>query len=243
MLHTLLLYLLRFLFLYIGLLSSLLPLSYVAHLPTAFYARSLLSNILLLTCAFFGLLASGPLTLTRYGRRSTQWLAGRAFKHAMYLSTGAHFDIVEGKQHLSNRPAVFIANHQTELDVLLLGTIFPPFCSVTAKKSLSYMPFLGWFMSLSGTVFIDRANRSLALKAFDGAAAEMQREQQSVFIFPEGTRNNAQGPELGAFKKGAFHLAVKAEVDIVPIVSACYAGVLSVKETRFTGGSIPVKGT
>lgn len=125
----------------------------------------------------------------------------------------------------------------------MLGEIFPPWCSVTAKKSLRVVPFLGWFMALSGTVFIDRTNRSTALKAFEGAAREMQGKRQSVFIFPEGTRSNADGPMLLDFKKGAFHLAIQAGVPIVPVVIACYVGVLSVREKRFRGGSVPVIGT
>ena len=98
----------------------------------------------------------------------------------MRLSTGVEFDIVSGQEHLNTRPCVIIGNHQSELDVLLLGTIFPPYCSVTAKSSLNLMPFLGWFMALSGTVFIDRSNRSDALKAFEGAAEEIKRERQNV---------------------------------------------------------------
>ena len=96
-------------------------------------------------------------------------------------------------------------------------------------------------MALSGTVFIDRADRTSAVKAFEGAAEEMKREKQSVFIFPEGTRSYASGPEMGNFKKGAFHLAVQAGVPIVPVVCANYWGVLSVKERRFRSGRIPVK--
>ena len=97
-------------------------------------------------------------------------------------------------------------------------------------------------MALSGTVFIDRSNSASAHAAFDKAAAEMRKERQSVFIFPEGTRSYAEGPEMGAFKKGAFHLAVKAGVDIVPVVAGNYWGVLSVREQRFRAGRIPVKG-
>ena len=160
----------------------------------------------------------------------------------MAWTTGIHFEIVEGKEYLDTRPCVLIGNHQSELDVLLLGTIFPPYCSVTAKRSLRLVPFLGWFMALSGTVFIDRSNSASAHAAFDKAAAEMRKERQSVFIFPEGTRSYADGPEMGAFKKGAFHLAVKAGVDIVPVVAGNYWGVLSVREQRFRGGRIPVKG-
>lgn len=160
----------------------------------------------------------------------------------MYYTTGVRFEIVEGEEHLSTRPCVLIGNHQSELDVLLLGTIFPQYCAVTAKSSLKRVPFLGWFMALSGTVFIDRSDRQSAVKAFEGAAEEMRRERQSVFIFPEGTRSYAAGPELGAFKKGAFHLAVQAGVPVVPVVCANYWGVLSVRERRFRGGRIPVKG-
>ena len=97
-------------------------------------------------------------------------------------------------------------------------------------------------MALSGTVFIDRSNRSDALKAFEGAAEEIRRERQNVFIFPEGTRSYAKEPTLGAFKKGAFHLAVKAQVDVVPVVAGCYWGVLGAGERRFRAGRIPVKG-
>ena len=126
--------------------------------------------------------------------------------------------------------------------MLLLGTIFPRYCSVTAKKQLKRMPFLGWFMALSGTVFIDRSNRNTAMKAFEGAAEEMRDKRQSVFIFPEGTRSNAEEPMLLPFKKGAFHLAIQAGVPIVPVVSACYWGVLGVREWRFRRGRIPVIG-
>jgi lysophosphatidate acyltransferase len=113
---------------------------------------------------------------------------------------------------------------------------------VTAKKSLKYWPFLGWFMTLSKTVFIDRANRATARAAFDGAANTMRTERQNVFIFPEGTRSYAEKPELLPFKKGAFHLAIQAQVPIVPVVVANYSNVLNVKRKQFNPGTIDVSG-
>ncbi len=221
-------YLLYILYTYIFLTTTLFLLSHYLRLPTlGFYARCLSSYLALLICASYGVLASLALRPIGYHRIS-QYTTGRAFKHLMRLATGVRFEI-ENAEHLSTRPAVFIANHQTELDVLLLGTIFPPYCSVTAKSSLKRIPFLGWFMALSGTVFIDRANRATAMAAFDNAAGEMRRERQSVFIFPEGTRSYGDGPELLPFKKGAFHLAVKAGVPVVPCVVANYNHVLSVR--------------
>jgi lysophosphatidate acyltransferase len=161
----------------------------------------------------------------------------------MWFTTGIQFAIEDPNDYLNKtRPAVFIGNHQTELDVLMLGHIFPKYCSVTAKKSLKNVPFLGWFMALSRTVFIDRANSTNARQAMAGAAEEIQREKQSVYIFPEGTRSYAKEPTLLPFKKGAFHLAVQAGVPIVPVVVANYSDVLYAKEWRFNAGTIPVKG-
>jgi lysophosphatidate acyltransferase len=203
--------------------------------------RLMMSYILLAACAAYG--GTAALVLRLVGmHRISQWLTARAFKWTMGLTTDVWFHVVSGHQHLNTRPAVFVGNHQTALDVLLLGAIFPKYCSVTAKKQLKQIPFLGWFMAVSGTVFIDRGNRSTALKAFEGAGGEIRDKKQSVFIFPEGTRSNTKEPTLLPFKKGAFHLAVQAQVPIVPIVSACYSGVLSLKEKRFRSGHIPVVG-
>jgi lysophosphatidate acyltransferase len=140
------------------------------------------------------------------------------------------------------RPAVIIGNHQTELDVLMLGCVFPKWCSVTAKKSLKNWPFLGWFMSLSGTVFIDRANSSSARNAMSSAANEIKNAKQSVYMFPEGTRSYSKEPMLLPFKKGAFHLALQAGVPIVPVVVANYSDVLFVQGYKFRSGTILCKG-
>ncbi|KZF21691.1 putative 1-acylglycerol-3-phosphate acyltransferase [Xylona heveae TC161] len=228
-----------FLAIYVAITLMLFVLSLGPLPKCGFYARLLASYLSLIGCATYGVVASIVLRLVGYGRVS-QWATARSFKWVMRYTTGVEF-VVDRKENLQTRPAVFIGNHQTELDVLMLGEIFPPYCSVTAKKSLKAIPFLGWFMALSGTVFIDRANRQTALAAFESAAAEIRREKQSVFIFPEGTRSYSTKPDLLPFKKGAFHLAVKAQVPIVPIVVANYSNVLNVKERKFTSGQIPVK--
>ncbi|KAH8801537.1 hypothetical protein F5884DRAFT_824607 [Xylogone sp. PMI_703] len=206
-----------------------------------FIARLLASYAALIICASYGAFVSILLRLAGNPRIS-QWATARAFKWVMWLVTGVTFTIEDPKNYLNTtRPAVFIGNHQTELDVLMLGCIFPKYCSVTAKKSLKRTPFLGWFMSLSGSVFIDRANSTSARSAMAGAADEMQKYNQSVYMFPEGTRSYAAEPMLLPFKKGAFHLAVQAGVPIVPVVVANYSNILSVKKMRFNSGSIPVK--
>ena len=96
-------------------------------------------------------------------------------------------------------------------------------------------------MALSKTVFIERKSRSQALAAFDTAAEHMHTNKQSVYIFPEGTRSYSEHADLLPFKKGAFHLAVQAQVPIVPVVVANYSNVLSLRRKVFRGGRIPVK--
>ena len=76
----------------------------------------------------------------------------------------------------------------------------------------------------------------------DAAAEQMQSQQQSVIIFPEGTRSYYDHPDLLPFKKGAFHLAVQAGVPIVPIVVENYSHILNIREMRFNAGTIRVKG-
>ncbi|KAF2464324.1 acyltransferase-domain-containing protein [Lindgomyces ingoldianus] len=216
---------------------------------SAYLARLVSSIVALLLCASYGVVASIVLRLVGYGGLS-QWTVARAFKWTMWVFTGVTFRVNDGgrieggrrggEDALLTRPAVFVGNHQTELDVLLLGCVFPKYCSVTAKKSLRLVPVLGWFMALSKSVFIDRANRATARAAFDGAAKHMRSERQSVFIFPEGTRSYSETPELLPFKKGAFHLAIQAQVPIVPIVAANYSDVLNFKKRIFNAGIIDV---
>lgn len=226
-------YLALTLFLYM--LSSRIP-------AAGFFGLLLASYASLVLAASYGVLASILMRLAGYGR-SSQWAAARLFKYVMRFTTGITFSIEDPNDYLNKtRPAVFIGNHQTELDVLMLGWIFPKNCAVTAKKSLKSMPILGWFMSLSYTVFIDRANSTNARHAMAGASEEMSVHKQSVYMFPEGTRSYAKEPMLLPFKKGAFHLAVQAGVPIVPVVVANYSDVLYVQGWKFKAGDIAIKG-
>lgn len=94
---------------------------------------------------------------------------------------------------------------------------------------------------MSKTVFIERSSRSQAFAAFDKAAAEMKQDRQSVYIFPEGTRSNFAKPDLLPFKKGAFHLAIQAQVPVVPIVVSNYSNLVSIPRKIFRPGTIPLK--
>ncbi len=240
-------YTLYFFGFYFGTMLTLFGLH--AYLPNppqifGFIARSMAGYMSMMVCAAYGMVASAILKPLGLEYAYGQWATAKAFKILGLYTTGVKFDILDNGHEIlnSNRPVVIIVNHQTELDVLLLGWIWPKHCSVTAKKSLRNIPFLGWFMILSGTIFIDRVDRSQAMKAFEGAAKAMKEKKQSVLIFPEGTRSYSTEPMLLPFKKGAFHLAVQAGVPIVAVVAENYSHVLNVKARRFNSGTIRVKG-
>jgi putative phosphoserine phosphatase/1-acylglycerol-3-phosphate O-acyltransferase len=123
---------------------------------------------------------------------------------------------VDGEEHLwSHRPAVFIFNHQSGLELILLLKMLRRDFTGIAKQELRHNPVFGPLFSASGVVFVDRSNTVKAIEALE-PAVEALKQGRSLIIAPEGTRSKT--PTVGPFKKGAFHLAMQAGVPVVPIV-------------------------
>ena len=122
---------------------------------------------------------------------------------------------IKGKHNLDDyRPAVFCFNHQSSADFFILLKILRKDITGVAKKELEYSPIGPLFKAL-GAIFVDRSNREKAIKALK-PAVDALKDGTSIVIAPEGTRSGSK--QLGKFKKGAFHLAMKAGVPIIPIV-------------------------
>ena len=112
------------------------------------------------------------------------------------------------------RPQIFISNHSGLHDILALAANLPIQFRWIAKKSLFNVPFMGWHMSRSGYIAIDRDNpRAAAMSIIE--AASVIRGGTTAIAFPEGTRSRTG--ELGSFRSGVFALAVRAGVPLVPI--------------------------
>jgi putative phosphoserine phosphatase/1-acylglycerol-3-phosphate O-acyltransferase len=123
---------------------------------------------------------------------------------------------VEGEEHLwSRRPAVFIFNHQSGLDSILMLKLLRRDLTGVAKKEIRSNPVFGPLFAAAGVVFVDRANSAKAIDALR-PAVEALRHGRSLVISPEGTRSTTT--RVGRFKKGAFHMAMQAGVPIVPVV-------------------------
>jgi HAD superfamily hydrolase (TIGR01490 family) len=122
---------------------------------------------------------------------------------------------VRGAEHLDARPAVFLFNHQSQLDVLILAKLLRGGFTGVAKKELANAPGFGLAFRLADVAFVERGNPAQTRQALAPAVQKL-KDGISLVIAPEGTRSAT--PALGPFKKGAFHLAMQAGVPIVPIV-------------------------
>src|SRR6266702_403876 len=122
---------------------------------------------------------------------------------------------VHGAEHLEARPAAFLFDHQSQLDVLILAKLLRGGFTGVAKKELANSPGFGLMFRLADVAFVDRGNAAQAHRALEPAVQKL-RDGISLVIAPEGTRSAT--PALGPFKKGAFHVAMQAGVPIVPIV-------------------------
>ncbi|CAO1652121.1 HAD-IB family hydrolase [Parasphingorhabdus sp. NYA22] len=155
------------------------------------------------------------------------WALTGSQREAMNFSTGLFGDIataltgceleVTGEENLwISRPCIFVFNHQSKADVMILAKLIRKDMGGVAKKEVRDTPVIGKLMELAGTVFIDRANARSAIKAMAPLIDAIKIDGKSIVIAPEGTRTLS--PKLGPFKKGAFHMAIQAGVPIVPIV-------------------------
>jgi 1-acyl-sn-glycerol-3-phosphate acyltransferase len=122
---------------------------------------------------------------------------------------------IEGLEHIDRgRPQILVANHSGLHDILSLSAYLPIQFRWIAKKSLFSVPFMGWHMRRSGYIPIDRENPREAAKSIMEAAGIIQGGVNAI-AFPEGTRSRTG--ELGKFHSGAFSLALRTGVPLVPV--------------------------
>ncbi|KAJ2379327.1 1-acylglycerol-3-phosphate O-acyltransferase [Coemansia sp. RSA 2607] len=185
----------------------------------AHYYRRLIHFTVCVVIASVTGIVSSPVLWAVGRRASCNWVVARTFYFLTHLLLGIRVEI-EGEEIMEQAgPCVLVGNHQSVLDLVMLGRVFPMQTVILAKKSLSYYPLLGWFMRLADDIFISRGSRQSASDMFKQASRVLLSKRISVWFFPEGTRGRFDdGPGLLPFKQGAFLLAYHAKVPIVPVV-------------------------
>ncbi|CUM67945.1 uncharacterized protein PRCAT00005658001 [Priceomyces carsonii] len=201
-----------------------------------FYLKSTLYGSLIAGCALYGVIAS--IVLRIIGKKEyAQYTVAKVFYFACSSLLGLKITI-KNEKYLHEKPAIIISNHQSALDIYVLGKIFQVGYTVTAKKALQYVPLLGWFMLASGTFFLDRTRGEKARKVLDKAFDGVKAEKRGLFIFPEGTRSATSKLEMLPFKKGSFYLAKQGGLPIIPVVVSNTSDIFSSKNKIFNGGEI-----
>jgi putative phosphoserine phosphatase/1-acylglycerol-3-phosphate O-acyltransferase len=148
--------------------------------------------------------------------RESQNFASSVFGDFAAALVGLRLNI-KGEHHVwEKRPAVFIFNHQSKADVIIMAKLLRRDIAGVGKKEIRQYPLIGQILEFAGVVFIDRQHSASAIEAMTPLVDSMRYDGKSVVIAPEGTR--AVSPRLGRFKKGAFHLAMQAGVPVVPVV-------------------------
>ncbi|XP_026345985.1 1-acyl-sn-glycerol-3-phosphate acyltransferase beta isoform X2 [Ursus americanus] len=218
--------------------AALLGLLLLVQLSRAakFYAKITLYCAL---CVVGSTMASVVCLLRHHGRtvenmRIIKWFVMK-FKYVL----GLRFE-TKGLQKLEvDHPCVIISNHQSILDMMGLMEALPERCVQIAKRELLFLGPVGLVIYLGGIFFINRQQSRTARTVMADVGERMVKDNLKVWIYPEGTRND--NGDLLPFKKGAFYLAIQAQVPIIPVIYSSFSSFYKPKTKLFSSGTIKVE--
>ncbi|XP_033185148.1 1-acyl-sn-glycerol-3-phosphate acyltransferase alpha [Bombus vosnesenskii] len=190
-----------------------------------YYGIAMLNSLILL-----------PIVVFRPKNVKNYLLGSAVFSICAHL-IGLRWEL-RGTEHLEKeRACIIVSNHQSSLDVLGMYQVWPIMqkCTVIAKKQIFYAWPFGLVAWLCGLIFIDKMQSDKARSILNSAAVYLKEDKIKLWIFPEGTRRNTG--QIHSFKKGAFHVAINAQLPILPVVFSSYY-FLSSKEKRFDAGRV-----
>ncbi len=183
-------------------------------------------------------LALPVLLLTLGNRRIPLQMAARLWAPGLLVGAGAKLR-VEGLERVDfSKPHVFVANHQSIIDICALFRALPVPLRFVIKQELARVPFVGWYARAMGMLFIERGHAREAAVRLHGVVS-IVRAGASLCAFPEGTRS--RDGSVGPFKGGAFQVALQAGVPVVPIAIDGSGSVLPASGFRVRPGTITLR--
>ena len=142
--------------------------------------------------------------------RAQHWFA-RTWSRMILATTFADVEVI-GCENIPSEPAVYAANHSSAFDIPLVYATLPMQFRIMAKIELFRYPFMGWHLTRSGQIPIDEKELNLAgVKK----AIKTLKSGMSLMVFPEGGRT--KDGHIQKFQAGAFYMAIKAGVPVVPM--------------------------
>ena len=180
-----------------------------------FDVRSVLGTVGALGALNIGLGVGLGVGLIRGDRRLGSDLALSLGFPSFLAMAGVRMNVVGAHNLWARRPAVFVMNHQSGLDAMIVGALLRQNFTGLGKQEAQLSPATFLLGVAMDAVFVDRADSTKG-RAAQEKLVQRLRSGVSVFIAPEGTRSPSA--QLGEFRTGAFHVARTAGVPIVPIV-------------------------
>jgi 1-acyl-sn-glycerol-3-phosphate acyltransferase len=181
--------------------------------PFIAWVRTAVTAVWVVIATFFlGVLAIGVSLFSRTGNPVHR--IGRVWGRSILAASGIRVCVAGIERIAADQPYIFMANHQSNLDIPVLLGHLPVQFRWLAKAELFRIPVFGRAMRGAGYISIDRADRQAAFESLRQAAEKIRRGF-SILIFPEGTRS--LDGSLKPFKKGGFVMAIGAGVPIVPV--------------------------
>ena len=152
---------------------------------------------------------------------------------------GAKITNPDSKKLNSSKPAIFVTNHTSALDIFI-GMALCPYggCGV-GKKEILRIPFFGLAYWLAGHLLIDRGNNAKAVASMKKLSDFVKAKGLSIWIWPEGTRS--LDGKLIPFKKGFVHLALATGLPVVPVIIHGAHKVWPTKTMQFYPGEVKVE--
>jgi len=171
---------------------------------------------------------------------SSPWIDPVIRLWARMILWGAGIDIrAEGIEKIDrDKRYILIANHHSYFDIPCIFAAIPQPIRFMAKKSLFSIPIFGWAIGRAGFIPIDRKNRRTAVKSFD-LAVERIRKGNTIVIFPEEGRSRELA--MRPFQRGAFLLAIRSELPILPLAIDGTYEVFRVGAKRITPGVVTIR--
>lgn len=146
------------------------------------------------------------------------FIMARIWAKCILYGSGFYYKLEREQQLESHKSYMFVANHTSMADIMLmLAVVKHPFVFV-GKKELSKIPLFGFFYKRT-CILVDRGSQRSRMEVFNRAERRL-KQGLSICIFPEGGVPANESIVLDGFKDGAFRLAIEHQVPIVPMTFA-----------------------
>lgn len=160
----------------------------------------------------------------------------KLYARAILFVSGVKVKTIGTENLEPDKSYIYVSNHASGFDIPAVIAGIPDQIRIVYKKELARIPIWGWALKYNKTYIpIDRTSSTEAIKSIDDAAEKI-RKGASVLLFAEGTRT--KDGKLQAFKRGAFNLAVKSGVPVIPLTINGSFKILPKKKFRIVPGEI-----